>query len=218
MAYRVYLRDFYRDSLGEKIYSDPGTTSGSNAGWVEGLPSRIDLAPGEKRDIPVYLVIPSDSMVSQRTVSRSMLFLSQMNNSDTLTMQKGGRKMGIQIRLEMGIHIYYTPAHCVRRNLEFRTFENRGVIFSGKDSVIRCAICVRNSGDISSDATLRLELTDKATGREIPVPEKKLTLLPDTEQIAYFDLPLTHGRYLAVAFLDTGDQNDLKVAEKDIVY
>jgi hypothetical protein len=91
-------------------------------------------------------------------------------------------------------------------------------VVSGKDTLRRYAVRVRNSGEISADATVRLELTDKSTGREVAVPEKKITLLPGTEQIVYLDLPIRSGRYLAVAFLDTGDQNDLKVAEKDIAY
>ncbi|MBS1662892.1 MAG: hypothetical protein JST68_17740, partial [Bacteroidetes bacterium] len=75
-------------------------------------------------------------------------------------------------------------------------------------------------GEVSTDVTFRVELTEKSTGKEVGVPEKMLTLLPGTEQVVYIDLPLgmPPGRYLAVAFLDTGDQNDLKVAEKDIVY
>lgn len=217
VTFRLLLKDFYRDSLGEKIYSDPGTTPGSNASWVDGLPSTVELAPGEKKDLPVYLSIPADSS-SQKAVSRSMLFLSQVGNTDTIVGPHGGRNMGIQVRLEVGIHIYYTPSADNRRSLEFLAFDDRGRIPVGKDTVRRYALRVHNGGDVSADATVRLELTDKSTGREIPIPEKKITLLPDTEQIVYLDLPILRGQYLAVAFLDTGDQNDLKVAEKDIVY
>ncbi len=218
ITYRLYLKDFYRDSLGEKIYLDPGTMPGSNAGWVGGLPATIDLAPDETKDIPVYLNIPADTAISQRGVTRSMLFLSQIGNADTTAARRGNRNMGIQIRLELAIHIYYTPVGATRRNLEFMSFDERGLVLSGKDTLRRYAVRVANSGEVSTDATLRVELTRKTDGKEIAVPEKRISLLPGTEQVVYVDLPVVRGRYLAVAFLDTGDQNDLKVAQKDIVY
>jgi hypothetical protein len=217
-VFKVSLKDFERDSLGEKVYSEASDNPGSNAKWVEMLPDIIELGPREKKEIMIHLQIPYTKALSQQGVSRSMLFLSQINEQPAVQGQSGGRNLGIQVKLEIGIHIYYTPAHCTRRSLEFLAFEDRGPIQSGKDTLRRFAISIKNDGDVSTDASVRLELTDKATGAEMPIPEKRITMLPGARQIVYMDLPALKGHYLAIAMLDTGDQNDLKVAEKDVIY
>ncbi|MBS1660409.1 MAG: hypothetical protein JST68_05095, partial [Bacteroidetes bacterium] len=138
LRFKLVMRDFSRDSLGEKVYADAGSMPGSNAGWVDGLPDVVELGPGEKRDLPVYLRIPADSTVSQRGVSRSILFLSQTAGFDSTTAGIGGRKVGILVRLEVGVQIYYTPGWSSRRSLEFLAFDERGRV----DTVRRWAVRV----------------------------------------------------------------------------
>jgi hypothetical protein len=218
MVFKLALKDFVRDSLGEKVYSDASSNPGSNAKWVQLLSNTVELAPGEKKEIPVYLLIPTDKKLSQQGVSRSMLFLSQLNEQQDAQGRPAGRSVGIHVKLEIGIHVYYTPDHCTKRDLEFISFDDRGSVANGKDTLRRFAIVVKNQGDVSTDAAVRLELTDKQSGQEMPIPEKRITLLPGARQIVYMDLPVLKGHFLAIAMLDTGDQNDLKVAEKDLTY
>src|ERR1700743_1225352 len=87
VSFRVFLRDFYRDSLGEKIYLPPSSSPGSDAAWVDGLPDLIDLPAGGKQEISVHLNIPADTVMSQRGVKRCMIFLSQVPAADTATGQ-----------------------------------------------------------------------------------------------------------------------------------
>ncbi len=210
------LQDWYRDSLGNKVYSAAGTLPGSNAEWIKVFPEQLTIAPQESKQISVSMNVPADA--SQK-VSNCMLFLTQINAqkpSKIIEVSKG-KNVGVIIKLQAGIHIYNTFAGLFKKDLEFVAFEDRGLI---NDSTRRLAITVANNGEVSTDGHLRFELTNKTTGDELKQEPLAITMLPGAKQIVYIKIPaqLTNGKYLAEAVLDTGNDNDLKVAQKEVVY
>lgn len=210
------LQDFYRDTLGNKVYSAAGTLPASNAKWLTIIPLQLNLAAGETKDVTVTMTAPPGQV---KPVTNSMLFLTQINaQKPVTTTDKNQRKVGVIIKLEVGIHIYNTLPGLSRQDMEFTAFEDRGT--DHKDSTRLLALTVVNNGEVSTDARVRFELTNKSTGEENKLPPAAITMLPGAKQVIYFHAPagLAKGTYLAEAILDTGNDNDLKVAQKDVVY
>lgn len=213
IVFNAYLKDWYRDSTGEKIYSDTGSLPTSNASWLRTSPSQLEIQPGQTKEVTVYMQVPADA----KPVANSMLFLSQVNEQKPVYKNTGGRKVGIHIRLEVGVHIYNVQPQLSKKEFTFLSFEDLGLI---NDTTKRLAVKVKNIGEIPVDAYIRLELTNKATGDELKIASQAISMLPNAEQFVYFSIPahLEKGKYLATAILDFGNDSDLKVAEKAIEY
>ncbi|GAA4308712.1 hypothetical protein [Compostibacter hankyongensis] len=218
VAFSAAMADWKRDSTGNKIYAPVGSLPGSNASWVETRPALTELAPGERKEVTVLLHIPGGQPA--KALSHSMLFLTQVNAQNAFSgSDKQGNKVGIDIRLQVGIHIYYTPPGLAPGNLELVAFEDRGMMAREKDTIRRLVLKVRNTGAAVMDGNIRFELTSKESGEELPVPPRAVSLLPGAEQLVYMDLPAhLQGHFLAVALVDSGAKTHLKVAEKEVVY
>jgi hypothetical protein len=218
VIFKSSMKDWKRDSLGNKAYFPIGELPFSNASWVEVLPNVVEIPPHSKKEVNVLLHVPKDQN-SVSGVSHSMLFLTQLNAQDGSITGTGKTKIGVLVKLEFGIHIYYTPLMVPVNNLEFIAFTNQGLTRQGQESLHRIAIKIKNSGNVVTDGFLRLELTNKTSGEEIKIPERALSMLPNDEQIIYLDLPANlKGSFLAIALMDSGEQTNLKVAKKDLVF
>ncbi|QRY58239.1 fimbrial biogenesis chaperone [Sphingobacterium siyangense] len=209
------LKDWDRDSLGNKVYYPPGRQSASNATWLSLSESTIHLNPGETKRINLSIAIPNDPKSKQLT--NSMLFFTQVKE------QQGAIATGLNVNVvvEIGIQVYHLPAGLAGGELEFLAFEDKGFIDLGiEQRVRRMQVKVKNTGKINKDAYVRFELTNTETGEETPVKAVAMAMLPNAEQWIKIDLPgkLVTGHYLAIAILDAGSQYDLKIAEKEITY
>lgn len=208
------LKDWDRDSLGNKRYYPAGQRKQSNTAWLSLSENSTRVAPGETKLLNLTMTIPPTSQTSQLT--NSMLFLTQIKEQ-----QKGLQNgLNVNVLLEVGIQVYHTPTGLDAGNLEFLAFEDRGIVAeSAGHNVRRIQVKIRNTGQINKDGYLRFELTNTATGEEIPVKATAIAILPEAEQWIQVDLPAElKGPYLAVAILDAGSQYDLKIAEKEITY
>lgn len=208
------LKDWYRDSLGNKIYFEAGSLPTSNAGWMRIDPVQLVLQPHETKEVAVSIQVPD----SGRKVTNSMLFLTQVNKRKPVTgIDPSGKKVMILIKVEVGIHLYNIVPGISRKDLEFTAFDDKG---PNTDSTRLLAVTIRNRGEVPTDATLRLELTHKISGAGIQLPARPLSMLPGATQVILIPVPAhqSKGKYLAAAILDYGDGTDLKVAQKEIVY
>ncbi|MFC6102076.1 COG1470 family protein [Olivibacter domesticus] len=209
------LKDWYRDSIGRKVYSDPGTANHSNSQWLKLSESTINLNPNETKRIAVSLTVPQDS--SANSLTNSMLFFTQMKEQNKVSKER--KQLGVNVLLEVGVQIYHIPSGLTSGELDFLAFEDRGAISIAADSFRRVALKVKNTGKINKDAQVRFELTNMQTGKEIPIKTTAIAMLPEAVQWIYVDLPLSlKGKYLGVAILDAGNNYELRVAEKEIRY
>ena len=214
MVLLASLRDWIRDSVGEKVYSLAGTNSNSNASWIRFQPTQTTIQPNESVDISVVITVPNQAA----KVTNSMLFLTQINDTKPISgVDANGRKMAINFKLEVGIQIYNTVPGEESKNLEFISFEDRGMV---NDSTKSLVLGIQNNGNIPTDAHLRLELTNISSGATIKLTPKPISMLPNTfQKIALGISPKQNkGKYLATAILEYGEDVDLKVAKKEIVY
>ncbi|AHF17799.1 hypothetical protein [Niabella soli] len=208
------VRDWYRDSLGNKVYFPAGSLPASNANWIRVDPVQLMLRPHETKEVAVSILVPDSS----RGVTNSMLFLTQVNERKPVTgTDKSGKKIAMYIKVEVGIHLYNTVPGLNRKDLEFIAFEDKG---ANSDSTRRLALTIRNRGEVPTDAMLRCELTHKTSGNSIKIPARAISMLPGATEVIYITIPAREvkGKYQAVAILDYGDGTDLKVAQKEIVY
>lgn len=210
------IKDWKRDSLGKKIYFTPGHLKTSNSNWLKLSESTVNLNPGETKKVMVALTVPADTQTS--VLTNSMVFFTQMKEQKRKV--ENEKQLGINVLLEVGIQVYNLPSGLSAGDLEFLAFEDRGKVETEGDSVRQVALKVKNVGEVNKDAHVRFELTNMATGEEIPVKSTAIAMLPEAEQWVYIELPdsLKSGHYLAVAILDAGSKYDLRVAEKEITY
>jgi hypothetical protein len=208
------MMDWRRDSLGNKIYSPPGTLPTSNATWVEVVPNIVEIEAGAKKEVSVILHVPEKSSGAAQ-LTNSMLFMTQVNAQRSKVATPGKTSVGILVKLEFGIHVYHTPLQSQIKDISFTAmYLERSKNASNPK---RLAVKVKNTGNVVMDGFLRLELTAKNSGKELKVPAKALSMLPGDEQVIYQELSEDlQGDYLAVALLDSGEENTLKIAKKDI--
>lgn len=207
------VQDWDRDSLGTKVYYDRNTRPLSNANWINLSSNNTVLKAGETKQIIVSLTIPADAA----KLTHSMIFFTQVK--DQLPQAVTGISLGINVLMEVGVQVYYTPKGLSSGEFEFMAFEDRGPIDKSGQKFRQLAVKVHNKGAINKDATVRLELTNKETGEEIKIDPKIIAMLPETTEWILLDLPANlKGKFLAVVLLDAGSTYDLKVAEKEVIY
>lgn len=211
LSFNTRIQDWDRDSLGSKRYYPAKTLANSNSDWLSLTTNTISLMPGETQLAVLTMQVPEQA--SRQTTS--MVFFTQVEPQEAD--QENKRAVGIQVLMEVGVQVYFTPKNIRQGELEFLKFQDRGIPTKGSSRKV--AIKVNNNGLINKDAFIRMELTNKETGEEIKIAPVMLAMLPESTQWIYFDLPANlKGTYLAVAMLDAGKNYDLKVAEKDIIY
>ncbi|WP_300597747.1 hypothetical protein [Niabella sp.] len=206
------LKDWNRDSLGVKQYFPVNSLPHSNAASIILPQTNFVVAPGEKKTFTVNMRIPLAD--TQKTASNSMLFFTQVNAPRTAAKDKSG--IGIRISMEFGIQLFYTPPAAQKGTLRFLAFHYEPPHV--KDSAVhRLVVKYQNTGQVHKDGFIRFELTNKQTGEEIKPEPVPIAITPGDDQVINYPLPkLAAGNYLAVAILDAGADNELKVAEKNI--
>lgn len=206
------LKDWKRDSLGGKIYFPMGTLPNSNANNISLSETNFSLRPGEQKSFLVYIKIPA---AGQTVSTNSMLFFTQTNPREATV--EGKLAIGIKVSLELGVQLFYTPDNAKPGEMDFVAFEYEDKkTDSPKNN--RLGVKFANTGDFNRDGFIRFELTNKQTGEEIKLKPISIAIMPHSTQWTYCQLneTLPEGEYLAVAILDTGENNNLKVAEKEI--
>lgn len=213
LSFITKVQDWKRDSLGKKIYFDSNTQPLSNASWITLSSNTVTIQPGENKKVIVSLTIPANATKQ----SNSMLFFTQVAAQNPQKIS--GTSLGVNVLLEMGVQVYYTPKGLNQGEIKYLNFEDRGEQLENAVKSRRLAIKIHNTGAVNKDAFMRLELTNKETGEEIKVDPQTIAMLPDATSWIIFDLPADlKGKFLAVALLDAGPSSDLKVAEKEIIY
>lgn len=207
------IQDWDRDSLGTKVYYDRNTRPLSNANWISLSSNNTAIKSGETKQIIVSLTIPADA----NKLTHSMIFFTQVKDQPPKPVT--GISLGINILMEVGVQVYYTPKGLSSGEFEFMAFDDRGTVDKAGKKVRQLAVRIHNKGAINKDATLRCELTNKDTGEEVKLASEIIAMLPDATEWITLDLPANlKGKFLAVVLLDAGSSYDLKVAEKEVIY
>lgn len=211
--FKVGLKDWKRDLLGNKLYDEPGKLQHSNAKSIKLNESTVVIAPGELKKVVVYMEVPKSGIDSIST--NSMLFFTQNIADDMQT----NASIGLKVGFEYGVQIFYTPYGAKPGDLEFLEFNYLGASDKGKDNSI--SIKYRNTGGLNKTGVLQFEITNKKTGEELKMDRVDLAIMPFDSQEVKVNLPknITEGEYLIVAMLSSDtyqSKSTLKVAKKNI--
>ncbi|UYQ93209.1 DUF916 domain-containing protein [Chitinophaga horti] len=211
MVFSITLADWYRDSLGDKQYSKANTLKHSCASWIELPYSSIVLQAGEERSIPVKLASTRDA---GNIVRNAMIFFTQAEDDESIRSQK---KLGASmiIRLEVGVHIYYTPPSLSKKSLEVIDFRDKGVTKLGDSTKHVLEVVLHNTGELMTESMVKLELTNQQTAEEIKLEPQPVPMMPGVKRVIRFGLPATlkPGNYLGVAIVDNGPDIPLRIGE-----
>ncbi|MCK7559101.1 DUF4832 domain-containing protein [Chitinophaga sedimenti] len=211
MVFSITLADWQRDSLGDKHYFRPDSLHNSCAGWIELPYSSITLQAGEERNIPVKLLAPTDA---GNTVRNAMVFLTQAEDDESIRVQKkNGASM--VVRLEVGVHVYYTPPTLSKKSIDIINFRDGGWKKTGDSSKHMLEVVFKNTGELMAESHVKLELTNQATAEEIKLDAQPAPTMPGVTRVVQFGLPanLKKGNYLAVAIVDNGPEIPLRIGE-----
>lgn len=209
-----HIKDWDRDSLGVKKYYPAGTFQESNGDWLRMSDHLIQLSPGEVKEMTLYMNIPDENLAEQLT--HSMLFFTQLKDTSS---DPEGRGVGLNVLLEIGVQIYHVPSGLKEGEIEFLDFRDEGVIQKGTTKHRKIGVKIQNHSSLNKDAKVRFEMTNKETGKEVPLQSVPVAMLPFATQWIFRTLPADlRGEFLVIAILDEGDQFDLKIAEKEILY
>lgn len=210
--FKASLSDWYRDSIGQKVYSNPGTLKKSNASWLQLSETNITILPGESKQLNVRMSVPENT---ENVVTNSMLMLTQIAVQDDEYIKNNN--IGIKVLFEFGIQVYHTPNTNTKEDLDFTAIDHIGKITIGDKVYNRVAVKVKNTGNTTSDSSVDFELTNKSTGEETVLEPIAISMMPEAEQIVYFNIPENlKGEYAAVAILRVGSAANVRVGEKNL--
>jgi len=213
VAFNVSLNDWYRDSIGQKVYLPPNSTNSSNAGWIKTSANVINIPPGSTQELIATMQVPRH--LKNDSISNSMLMLTQIARQEDRYLKQNN--VGIKVLFEFALHVYFTPAANKTEDLDFVAIDT---LSSNKNNQgKRIAVKVKNTGNIISDAMVEFEFIHKTTGQESKLTPVAISMMPGASQIIYFDVPgELKGAFKGVSILRIGDASNVKVGEKNLVF
>ena len=209
---QTLIQDWYRERSGKKNYRPAGTLEQSCSPYLEVIPERQIVPPGETRLVTVRLVVPA-SYTPEDGVLNSMIFFRQTRPYTPSTNTPGGVQSDIKVLFQVGVHAYYSHPALQRRGIELQNlrYENGQLIAT-----------LANVGEVLLEAVLNTELTDLQTGKEIKLPEAKalVSLLPGDLRDVVIDpgKGVPPGAYSALVSVDIGAEYDIEVGIIEIEY
>lgn len=234
------FQDWERDSLAKKIYFPAGTLPHGLSKYLKLSPSTITLAPGESKTVDVSLQLPqgADTMVGN-----SMLMLTQLKENKLLSDLKQKKAM-MNIFFQLAIHVYNEPAQFTIKNMEIEDLQLVAKALNAKDAQKDSAIYhptaskdsskksdtllsknysikgyLHNTGELITEGNFRLELLHQTSSKEFKLVPIPFNCFPAAKFITVQALPndLPKGKYTATAIVDFGTDQELKVAETQII-
>lgn len=211
------LQDWMRDSLGNKLYAQPGTYNHSCSRYIKLSAERMLLQPGESRELELLLTAPPDSL---KHALNAMLMVTQTAEKEANKAKGVSAQFVMQMRI--GVHVYLQPPYLQDRNVELqRLFFAKGGTASKEDLLAKSSGLIselQNIGQTVEEGKVRLELNHETSGERFTINDQSFNSMPGDKIQLPFTLPanLPKGKYLVVAMLDTGLDVALKVLEAQI--
>lgn len=217
-VFELSLSDWNRDSLGNKYYTEPGSSESSLAPWLTINPTFLQLGPNESKQVNVILTRPMDAdlqtMIKNKRVKWAMLFVKQVNEKTPPADTRETVASQLLIEYRIGVHVYQSPKSLGERKFEIQSFKADR---SGSDdnSISSFAVKINNSGKTLGDLKVHLELVNRKTGEQFKQEESSVAMLPQSQRLVFLPMPadIPKGTYTATVVVDSGQDDELKIAE-----
>ncbi|MBS1687273.1 MAG: hypothetical protein JSS96_01010 [Bacteroidetes bacterium] len=209
-SFKIYIEDFYRDSLGRHIYQKSGTFAHSCANWVSLDKPFVDLQPNESVTLNIRMTVP-DSPGAASEMKWCMLFLETVNEMVAPMASDVKRAAAINDQMRMGVHIYQTPP---LMNKEIKMLAFKSVPNEKGHYILGC----QNTGGTQMRVSAYLELSPLdgvENAKKIKVGPKRFPVFPEQKRYVELVLPndIPKGKYTIVGALDAGSDVPLAASQ-----
>lgn len=205
---QVSCADWRRDSLGSKVYFEPGKLATSCCRYLRFSPESIELAPRQNGQVLVSFQAPEPA---DRQWRNAMIFLTQVNEKE-LAVQSKSQAM-LLFKVQLGVHAYFLPTANKSRKMDLAD------IRAQKTGATRqMQVRIENKGNLPLESFLRLELLNMENDAELKLDPVPFNSLPGESFWVTVDLPaaVKPGKYLISAIAESGPDTDVKVAELEM--
>ena len=212
MQIKLYLGDWVRDSLGDHIYSLPGTLPVSCAGWIKLSDEFVEVPPHGQRTFDLTMSTP-DSENVLKSMRWAMLFVEFAEEKTIPKTSQPGINTVVVKRQRIGLHIYQTPPNLTRKEVKLLSFNQ----LKGQKSVYR--LTFQNTGDLQLNCKSYMELTSldeqSVTNK---VESSGIPVFPGQRRVIDITLPerVGKGKYNVIAAVDAGEDVPLEAAQEEI--
>lgn len=199
----ISFNDWKYDNYGSNIISDPSTLPTSAAKWITVLSGNVfQLGPKESKEIEVLMQVPDK--INAENIHTAMMYITQTNPVE------GKNKSGenIKISIRTGVKIYQRLNIGRNQDVEFTDFK------FDKDQN-QLILNIQNEGNVWSEGTIKNELINQETGKQIILKDVVFYSLPNDKRIVLISLPedLDKGNYIVTATLALDEVENIKIAE-----
>jgi hypothetical protein len=197
---RIIQNDYRFDSDGKVEYNEPGTSSRSNAAWIQYSPRRASVPPHENLMINFTVTIPpADSLFGTYW---SMIFVEPVP-SGSLDPKNMEKKLGIQATTRYGIQIISNINRQSRPKIEFF---NPKIVNEKIKRIFE--IDLKNTGSLETRPKVTVQLTDTEGKTFGPYEFERHRIYPGTSRRCKFDISGLHqGDYNTIIVADCDDEN-----------
>lgn len=211
VAFKLYIRDWLRDSVGGHEYYKADTLSQSCANMVSIEPaSYLKVDSGKIGKIVMRMKPPVTAKNTE--MKWAMLFIESLPDETLAKDKKKALQMQINTTARIGVHIYQTPPGAVTKAVD--------QVKLATDSVQKgfVYLYMKNVGQVMLDCKAHLELTHLSTAEETITKEVTFPVFPDGFRKAKLDLPknIKPGNYSLLAILDYGVDVPLEAVQQNI--
>ncbi|OLY90823.1 hypothetical protein SAMN05444008_12357 [Cnuella takakiae] len=173
------LQDWMRDSLGNKLYANPGAYAQSCSRYIKLSAEKMLLQPGESRELELILTAPPEPL---KQAMNAMLMVTQTAEKEADKAKGVSAQFVMQMRI--GVHIYFQPTYLQERNIEFqRLFFAKGGSASKENTLATSNGLIselQNLGQTVEEGKVRLELNHETSGELLPLTTKVSIRCPAT--------------------------------------
>jgi hypothetical protein len=209
----MIINDWTRDTVGNHIYTAPGTNKQSCARWITFDKPFIELSPGQSTNVTVTMKVP-DSAEAVAEMKWTMLIMKTVSEKKAAPTDAKYGTMVVQ-NIGLGVHITQTPPSVTAKEVKMVSFGE--VPWEGKNTY---RIACKNVGAVQMFGKFSLELSDNETGAKTALEPKTVPLFPQQDRYVDFTLPSTlkKGKYTAIALIDAGDDDvPIEAAQTEII-
>ena len=197
---RIYQTDYQFSADGTSAFSDAGSTTRSNAGWVTPQTTRIEVPANSQLAVSYSVVVPKND--SLRGTYWSVIMVEGLPN-DAGTKSAAPSKPSVQLpaviryAIQVATHINFSG----NRSVKFVDASARTV-----DGKATLDVDVHDAGERAYRPTMWVEVYDAEGTLRAKARQARGLLYPGSSLRQHFDLgALPAGTYKAVIFADSGD-------------
>lgn len=194
---KIYQKDYWYNHTGDARHDAPGTLQRSNANWISFQPELVNLAPNEKAQINIEIVIPNNEDLTGSYWS--VMMVEGVVPPDT-SVNKG---VAITTAIRYAVQLISHVGNTGTSDLGFV-----GLELTKQDSQNLLLVSVENKGERLLKPELSLEIFDELGNSVAVVKAEKRKTLPGTSiQVTLLLEGIKPGNYSGVIVADCGNED-----------